>query len=56
MAKEIEVQIIGEYCEDCRHATIIEESKSKVIVHCGARDKDYIWGKCVPCNDKSKII
>ena len=53
MGKEIEVQIIGEYCENCRYSTTIEESKSKIIVHCAARNKDYLWGQCVPCNDKS---
>lgn len=53
--KEIEVQIMGKYCEDCMHATINEESKSRITVHCGAKDKDYIWGQCVPCDQKVKM-
>lgn len=53
--EEQEVQIIGEYCEDCLNAIIDESDKKKLKVHCGARNRDYIWGQCIPCNDKVKI-
>jgi len=53
--KEQPVEIIGKYCENCKFANIIDEDKRKIIVRCGARDKNYYWGQCIPCSDKIKI-
>ena len=40
------------HCESCEFGTIIEKSKSEIIVHCGARDKDYQYGQRIPCDDR----
>lgn len=55
MSKELTVEIMGKFCEDCKFATVLDDDKRKIIVHCGARDKNYYWGQCIPCNDKVKI-
>lgn len=50
------VIIAGKECEDCGRAVIDESNKAKIIVYCAARDKYYIWGACIPCEDKVKKI
>jgi hypothetical protein len=41
-------------CENCEYGTIDDTCKSRIIVHCAARDKDYIYGACIPCEDGRK--
>ena len=47
--------ICGKDCEDCSRATFDESNKAKIMVYCSARDKWYIYGQCISCNDKRKI-
>ena len=47
--------IVGKECEECRFATIDDSDKAKIVVYCGARDKFYIWGQCIPCDDRMVI-
>lgn len=39
-------------CEHCTHSEIDDSNKAKVVVHCRAKNKDYIYGQCVPCDEK----
>lgn len=41
--------IAGEECEECIHSVIDETDKAKIIVKCNVKDKEYIWGMCIPC-------
>lgn len=54
MGKVAETQIMGKYCEDCKYCTIDESNKAWIKVHCGARNKTYHYGQCIPCDDKEK--
>lgn len=47
--------IVGRDCEDCTKSTFDESNKAKIMVYCTAREKWYIYGSCIPCEDKVKI-
>lgn len=46
--------IVGKDCEDCQFCSINDRDKSRIIVHCATRGKDYYYGQCIPCEDKVK--
>lgn len=46
--------IAGKDCEDCECATLDESNKAKIMVYCRTKDKWYIYGTCIPCDDKVK--
>lgn len=39
-------------CVKCAHSTIDDTDKSKVIIHCEAKGKEYIYGQYVECEVK----
>lgn len=39
----------GKDCRDCKHCTF-----DNMKVHCAARDKQYVYGMKVPCEDKEE--
>lgn len=39
-------------CEHCEYGEINDKNKARIIVHCKARNKNYSYGQCVPCEDK----
>lgn len=41
-------------CETCKYGCIDKTDKAKWIVKCKARDKTYIYGQRVPCDDYEK--
>ena len=41
--------IVGKECEDCIYSTIDESNKAKIMVGCSIKNKEYIWGMCIPC-------
>ncbi len=43
---------VGEECKNCIHSIIDESDKSMIFVECNARNKTYLWGQRVPCEDK----
>ena len=47
--------IAGDDCEDCTRSTFNEDNPAKIMVYCAARDKWYIYGQCIPCEEKVKI-
>lgn len=44
--------VAGEDCEKCFYGTIDNSNKSKIVVNCSYKNKKYIWGQYVPCDDK----
>ena len=46
--------IVGKKCENCQYSDIDDTNKAMIIVHCRARDKNYYWGQCIPCEDYRK--
>ena len=38
-------------CVNCKYAIINEENKARVTVECSRREKTYLWGQYVPCED-----
>ena len=43
-------------CEKCKHGTVDDTNKARVKVHCDIKNKDYIYGACIPCEDKEKSL
>ena len=41
-------------CVKCAHSTIDDTDKSKVIIHCKARGKEFIYGQYVECDVKKR--
>ena len=37
-------------CKNCKYLEVID----KFYMHCTARDKKYMYGQAVPCEDKEK--
>lgn len=46
--------IITSECEECMYGSIDETNKAKIIVHCSCKEKDYIFGQCIPCENFMK--
>lgn len=42
-------------CEFCTHSLLNEENKAKIMVYCRVKDKNYIYGQCIPCDYKESI-
>lgn len=43
--------IITSECERCIYGDLDETNKAKIIIHCDYKDKNYIYGACIPCDD-----
>lgn len=41
-------------CSKCQFCTLDETDKKRIVVHCSARDKDYMYGQRIPCDDMKK--
>jgi len=41
-------------CVKCTHSTIDDTNKAKVIIHCKAKGKEFIYGQYVECDFKKK--
>lgn len=48
--------IITSECEDCRFGTVFENEKNRLKVYCAVKDKEYYFGQCIPCENKSKRV
>lgn len=46
--------IITSECEKCRYGTIDDSNKAKIKVKCNLKGKEYHYGKCIPCENKTK--
>lgn len=43
-------------CEECRYGTLHEEDKARIKIYCSLREKEYWYGQCIPCDNKSKKL
>lgn len=50
-----DVIIAGEKCESCQYGTVEEQSKARVLAHCSIKEKAYLWGQCIPCDEYKKV-
>lgn len=48
--------IAGKDCAECIYANIDESDKAKLTTYCAYKNKNYIWGQCIPCDNKTKEI
>lgn len=48
--------ILTSECESCIHGVLNERNRSKIIVHCNLKNRDYIYGQRVPCDRKYREI
>lgn len=39
-------------CESCLHSEVDESNKAKIMVYCRIKDKWYIYGQCIPCENR----
>ncbi len=46
--------IITSECEECYYGIINEENPAKIKVFCKDRNKEYYYGQCIPCDNKTK--
>ena len=46
--------ILTSECEECIYGVIDESDKARIKVKCTYKDKEYYYGQCIPCNNKSK--
>lgn len=53
MAKK-QKMINSSECEKCKFCKIEEISKAKIVIHCEAKGKDYLYGQFIPCDNMTK--
>lgn len=41
-------------CENCRFGEIDEKDKRRIMVHCSAKNRDYLYGSRIPCDSMEK--
>lgn len=47
--------IAGKDCEDCNNCVFLnEDSKRNIKVFCRAKEREYYYGQCIPCEFKIK--
>lgn len=46
--------ILTSECENCKFGIIKDEDKAKVKVLCTYKEKEYYYGQCIPCDNKTK--
>lgn len=48
--------IITSKCETCMYGTVDDTDKRKVTVYCSDKNKTFIFGQCINCENFSKKI
>lgn len=41
-------------CERCKYGVIDDSNRAKVLVICQAKNKQYYYGQCIPCEYMEK--
>ena len=42
--------IITSECEHCKYGVIDDSNKAKIVVYCNYKEKEYLYGQCIPCD------
>lgn len=48
--------IITSECEQCQYGIINDTDKARIKVICTFKDKEYYFGQCIPCDNKTKKL
>ncbi|MCM1232291.1 MAG: hypothetical protein NC489_19385 [Ruminococcus flavefaciens] len=48
--------ILTSECEECIYGIINDDDKARVKVKCVYKDKEYYFGQCIPCENKTKKV
>lgn len=48
--------ILTSECEECDNGIIDDSNKAKIKVFCKDKDKEYYYGQCIPCENKTKKV
>ncbi len=43
--------IAGDKCEKCKYGTLDETNRAKIMVYCALKERQYIYGECIRCED-----
>lgn len=46
--------ILTSECEECIYGIIDDTNKARIKVKCTDKNKEYYYGQCVPCENKTK--
>lgn len=46
--------ILTSECEGCGYGIINDENPAEIKVFCKDRNKEYYYGQCIPCDNKTK--
>lgn len=41
-------------CETCVYGELVDNKMAKVMIHCKAKQKNYIYGQRIPCSDRKE--
>uniref|UniRef100_N1ZVM1 Uncharacterized protein n=1 Tax=Eubacterium plexicaudatum ASF492 TaxID=1235802 RepID=N1ZVM1_9FIRM len=48
-----EKMITTNECEKCNYSILDETNKAKIIIYCKLKNKKYIYGQRIPCDNKN---
>lgn len=48
--------ILTSECEECKYGIIDDGNKAKIKVFCQDKRKEYYYGQCIPCENKTKKV
>lgn len=51
---DFSVIICGKDCAGCKFVSINDKDKSRIIVHCAVKGRDYYYGQAIQCDDVKK--
>ena len=46
--------ILTSECEECKYGIIKEDDPAQIRVFCKDRNREYYYGQCIPCENKTK--
>lgn len=41
-------------CEKCIYGELVDDKMAKIMVHCKAKHKNYVYGQKIICNDRKE--
>lgn len=46
--------ILTSECVECDYSVIDDRNKARIKVVCTLKGKEYFYGQCIPCDNKTK--
>lgn len=47
--------ILTSECEECDYGILDDHDKARIKVICESKGKEYYYGQCIPCDNKTKV-